>query len=145
MLQACLDSLPADIAICAAAVADWCVANNSEQKIKKSDNGLVSALELNENPDILKTLSQLDSNRPDLVVGFAAETENLINNAAEKRKNKGCDWILANDVSESTGIFGGENNLVHLITDKGCEEWPLMLKEDVAIRLVEKIVKEIEK
>ena len=145
MLQACLDSLPADIAICAAAVADWCVANNSEQKIKKTDNGLVSALELNENPDILKTLSQLDSNRPDLVVGFAAETENLINNAAEKRKTKGCDWILANDVSESTGIFGGENNLVHLITDKKSEEWPLMLKEDVAIRLVEKIVNEIEK
>ena len=145
MLQACLDSLPVDIAICTAAVSDWYVVNNSEQKIKKGDNGLVSALELNENPDILKTLSQLDSNRPDLVVGFAAETENLINNAAEKRKNKGCDWILANDVSESTGIFGGENNLVHLITDKGCEEWPLMLKEDVAIRLVEKIVNEIEK
>ena len=79
------------------------------------------------------------------MVGFAAETENLINNAVKKRKNKGCDWILANDVSESTGIFGGENNLVHLITDKGCEEWPLMLKEDVAIRLVEKIVKELEK
>ena len=145
MLQACLDSLPADIAICAAAVADWGVANNSEQKIKKSDYDLVSTLQLNENPDILKTLSQLDSNRPNLVVGFAAETENLINNAAEKRKTKGCDWILANDVSESTGIFGGENNLVHLITDKGSEEWPLMLKEDVAIRLVEKIVNEIEK
>jgi phosphopantothenoylcysteine decarboxylase/phosphopantothenate--cysteine ligase len=79
------------------------------------------------------------------VVGFAAETENLLNNAVKKRKNKGCDWILANDVSESTGTFGGENNLVHLITDKGHEEWPLMLKEDVAIRLVEKIVKEIER
>ena len=145
MLQACLDSLPADIAICAAAVADWHVVNNSEQKIKKRDTGSVSILELNENPDILKTLSQLDSNRPDLVVGFAAETENLLNNAVKKRKNKGCDWILANDVSESTGTFGGENNLVHLITDKGSEEWPLMLKEDVAIRLVEKIVKEIER
>ncbi len=145
MLQACLDSLPADIAICAAAVADWRVVNNSEQKIKKRDSGSVSALELNENPDILKTLSQLHSNRPDLVVGFAAETENLINNAVKKRKNKGCDWILANDVSETTGTFGGENNLVHLITDKGSEEWPLMLKEDVAIRLVEKIVKEIER
>jgi phosphopantothenoylcysteine decarboxylase/phosphopantothenate--cysteine ligase len=145
MLQACLDSLPADIAICAAAVADWHVVNNSEQKIKKRDTGSVSILELNENPDILKTLSQLDSNRPDLVVGFAAETENLLNNAVKKRKNKGCDWILANDVSESTGTFGGENNLVHLITDKGHEEWPLMLKEDVAIRLVEKIVKEIER
>ena len=145
MLQACLDSLPADIAICAAAVADWHVVNNSEQKIKKRDSGSVSILELNENPDILKTLSQLDSNRPDLVVGFAAETENLINNAVKKQKNKGCDWILANDVSESTGTFGGENNLVHLITDKGHEEWPLMLKEDVAIRLVEKIVKEIER
>ena len=145
MLQACLDSLPADIAICAAAVADWHVVNNSEQKIKKRDSGSVSILELNENPDILKTLSQFDSNRPDLVVGFAAETENLINNAVKKRKNKGCDWIFANDVSESTGTFGGENNLVHLITDKGSEEWPLMLKEDVAIRLVEKIVKEIER
>ena len=145
MLQACLDSLPADIAICAAAVADWHVVNNSEQKIKKRDSGPASILELNENPDILKTLSQLDSNRPDLVVGFAAETENLINNAVKKQKNKGCDWIFANDVSESTGTFGGENNLVHLITDKGSEEWPLMLKEDVAIRLVEKIVKEIER
>ena len=145
MLQACLDSLPADIAICAAAVADWHVVNNYEQKIKKRDSGSASILELNENPDILKTLSQLDSNRPDLVVGFAAETENLINNAVKKQKNKGCDWILANDVSESTGTFGGENNLVHLITDKGHEEWPLMLKEDVAIRLVEKIVKEIER
>ena len=145
MLQACLDSLPADIAICAAAVADWHVVNNSEQKIKKRDTGSVSILELNENPDILKTLSQLDSNRPDLVVGFAAETENLLNNAVKKRKNKGCDWILANDVSESTGTFGGENNLVHLITDKGSEEWPSMSKDDVAILLVEKIVKEIER
>ena len=145
MLQACLDSLPADIAICAAAVADWHVVNNSEQKIKKRDSGSVSVLELNENPDILKTLSQLDSNRPDLVVGFAAETENLLNNAVKKRKNKGCDWILANDVSESTGVFGGEHNLVHLITDKGSEEWPLISKDDVAIRLVEKIVKEIER
>ena len=143
MLQACLDSLPADIAICAAAVADWHVVHSSEQKLKKQYNSSTSNLKLNENPDILKTISQLDANRPNLVIGFAAETENLLNNAIHKRKNKGCDWILANDVSASTETFGGDNNLIHLITDEGSEEWPRMLKGDVAIRLVEKIVNEV--
>ena len=143
MLQACLDSLPADIAICAAAVADWHVVHSSEQKLKKQYNSSTSNLKLNENPDILKTISQLDANRPNLVIGFAAETENLLNNAIHKRKNKGCDWILANDVSASTETFGGDNNRIHLITDEGSEEWPRMLKGDVAIRLVEKIVNEV--
>ena len=77
------------------------------------------------------------------MIGFAAETENLLNNAIHKRKNKGCDWILANDVSASTETFGGDNNLIHFITDEGSEEWPRMLKGDVAIRLVEKIVNEV--
>ena len=145
MMQACLDSLPADIAICAAAVADWRVTNNSTEKIKKQNNSTTVSLELNENPDILKTLSQLGSNRPNLVIGFAAETENLLENAMRKRKNKGCDWILANDVSTSTGIFGGESNLVHFITNYGSEEWPSMLKENVAMRLAERIIAEIKK
>jgi phosphopantothenoylcysteine decarboxylase / phosphopantothenate---cysteine ligase len=145
MLQACLDSFPADIVICAAAVADWRVANNSAEKIKKQNNSKTISLELNENPDILKTLSQLGSNRPNLVIGFAAETENLIENAMNKRKNKGCDWILANDVSVSTGIFGGESNLIHFITKHGSEEWPSMLKENVALRLAERIIAEIKK
>ncbi|MBT6305911.1 MAG: bifunctional phosphopantothenoylcysteine decarboxylase/phosphopantothenate--cysteine ligase CoaBC [Rhodospirillaceae bacterium] len=145
MMQACLDSLPADIAICAAAVADWRVTNNSPEKIKKQNNSTTVSLELNENPDILKTLSQLGSNRPNLVIGFAAETENLLENAMRKRKNKGCDWILANDVSTSTGIFGGESNLVHFITNYGSEEWPSMLKENVAMRLAERIIAEIKK
>lgn len=145
MMQACLDSLPADIAICAAAVADWRVTNNSPEKIKKQNNSTTVSLELNENPDILKTLSQLGSNRPKLVIGFAAETENLLENAMRKRENKGCDWILANDVSTSTGIFGGESNLVHFITNYGSEEWPSMLKENVAMRLAERIIAEIKK
>ena len=145
MMQACLDSLPADIAICAAAVADWRVTNNSPEKIKKQNNSTTVSLELNENPDILKTLSQLGSNRPNLVIGFAAETENLLENAMRKRKNKGCDWILANDVSTSTGIFGGDSNLVHFITNYGSEEWPSMLKENVAMRLAERIIAEIKK
>ena len=145
MMQACLDSLPADIAICAAAVADWRVTNNSPEKIKKQNNSTTVSLELNENPDILKTLSQLGSNRPNLVIGFAAETENLLENAMRKRKNKGCDWILANDVSTSTGIFGGESNLVRFITNYGSEEWPSMLKENVAMRLAERIIAEIKK
>ena len=145
MMQACLDSLPADIAICAAAVADWRVTNNSPEKIKKQNNSTTVSLELNENPDILKTLSQLGSNRPNLVIGFAAETENLLENAMRKRKNKGCDWILANDVSTSTGVFGGESNLVHFITNYGSEEWPSMLKENVAMRLAERIIAEIKK
>jgi phosphopantothenoylcysteine decarboxylase/phosphopantothenate--cysteine ligase len=145
MMQACLDSLPADIAICAAAVADWRVTNNSPEKIKKQNNSTTVSLELNENPDILKTLSQLGSNRPKLVIGFAAETENLLENAMRKRENKGCDWILANDVSTSTGIFGGESNLVRFITNYGSEEWPSMLKENVAMRLAERIIAEIKK
>ena len=145
MMQACLDSLPADIAICAAAVADWRIANKSLEKIKKQNNSTTISLELNENPDILKTLSQLGSNRPNLVIGFAAETENLIENAMSKRKNKGCDWILANDVSASTGTFGGESNLVHFITSHGSEEWPSMPKENVAMRLAERIIAEIKK
>ncbi|MBN9583969.1 MAG: bifunctional phosphopantothenoylcysteine decarboxylase/phosphopantothenate synthase [Afipia sp. 62-7] len=135
-------ALPADIAIFAAAVADWRVANAGEQKIKKTSGGMPQ-LALVENPDILATVSKLRQNRPALVIGFAAETENLIENATSKLKRKGCDWIVANDVSPSTGIMGGDRNTVHVLTlDNGnvaVDSWPVMTKEDVAEALVAKI------
>jgi phosphopantothenoylcysteine decarboxylase/phosphopantothenate--cysteine ligase len=143
MLQACMESLPVNIAICAAAVADWRVLKDSEQKLKKQVNDTNMTIELIQNPDILKMLSSAGSRRPDLVVGFAAETENVVENAINKLKNKGCDWIIANDVSSHMGIFGGESNTVHLITDNGSEEWPSMLKDHVATRLADRIVEEI--
>ena len=135
-------ALPADIAIFAAAVADWRVANAGEQKIKKTSGGMPQ-LALVENPDILATVSKLRQNRPALVIGFAAETENLIENATSKLKRKGCDWIVANDVSPSTGIMGGDRNTAHVLTlDNGnvaVDSWPVMTKEDVADALVAKI------
>ncbi|MBV9693491.1 MAG: bifunctional phosphopantothenoylcysteine decarboxylase/phosphopantothenate--cysteine ligase CoaBC, partial [Alphaproteobacteria bacterium] len=121
MLAACESALPVDVAVCAAAVADWRPEAMANQKIKK--NAAHSALKLTANPDILRTLSQ-GAQRPSLVVGFAAETENVIAHAQEKRLAKGCDWIVANDVSPVTGVMGGANNTVHLITAKGVENWP---------------------
>jgi phosphopantothenoylcysteine decarboxylase/phosphopantothenate--cysteine ligase len=143
MLEACMDSLPVNIAICAAAVADWRVLKDSEQKLKKQVNDANMTIELTQNPDILKMLSSAGSRRPNLVVGFAAETENLVENATNKLKHKGCDWIIANDVSYHTGTFGGESNSVHLITDSHSEEWPSMLKDHVATRLADRIAEEI--
>ena len=143
MLQACMDSLPVNIAICAAAVADWRVLKDSEQKLKKQVNDTNMTIELTQNPDILKMLSSAGLRRPNLVVGFAAETENLVENAINKLKHKGCDWIIANDVSSHTGTFGGECNTVHLITDSHSEEWPSMLKDHVATRLADRIAEEI--
>jgi len=137
MLAACEAALPAEVAVCAAAVADWRV-ENAGQKIKKQQ-GAPPALKLVENPDILATLSAAGNRRPRLVVGFAAETENLIANAKAKRQKKRCDWILANDVSEGTGTFGGERNTVHLLTAEGVEDWPPLGKREVAERLVERI------
>jgi len=140
--------LPADIAIFAAAVADWRVANEGEQKLKKTAAGM-PPLQLVENPDILATISKLQDKRPPLVIGFAAETEHLIDNAKAKIARKGCDWIVANDVSPATGVMGGDRNTVHLLTRGGADEievdsWPVMTKEQVATELVAKIAKKVE-
>jgi phosphopantothenoylcysteine decarboxylase/phosphopantothenate--cysteine ligase len=138
MLAACESALPVDVAIFAAAVADWRPVVRSEQKLKKDDAGKALQLTLERNPDILASVAGAD-NRPRLVIGFAAETENLISYAQAKRVRKGADWIVANDVSES-GVMGGERNRVHLITSSGAEDWPLMDKRAVARRLVARIV-----
>jgi phosphopantothenoylcysteine decarboxylase/phosphopantothenate--cysteine ligase len=138
MLAAVEQALPVDCAVFAAAVADWRVAEAGRQKIKKQ-KGATPALSLLENPDILSTVAHLKSKRPRLVIGFAAETENVIANAKDKLKRKGCDWILANDVSAATGIMGGDRNLVHLITAGGVESWPPQSKDAVAAALVTRI------
>jgi phosphopantothenoylcysteine decarboxylase/phosphopantothenate--cysteine ligase len=139
MLAACLDAGTLDIAVCAAAVADWKAARPATGKIKKKAGAPPPALELAPNPDILATLSKVGPRRPALVVGFAAETENVLANAVDKRTRKGCDWIVANDVSPATGTFGGERNTVHLITEAGTEDWPPLGKGDVAMRLAGRI------
>ncbi len=139
MLDACLAALPADVAVCAAAVADWRAAQPAEGKIKKVPGRAPPALELVPNPDILATLSQPGPPRPALVIGFAAETDALMENAAAKRARKGCDWIVANDVSAATGIMGGEDNAVHLITADGTEDWPRLPKTEVARRLAARV------
>ncbi|WP_378943697.1 bifunctional phosphopantothenoylcysteine decarboxylase/phosphopantothenate--cysteine ligase CoaBC [Paracoccus sp. R86501] len=138
MRDAVQAALPADAAVMAAAVADWHVVGASDRKIKKDGSGQPPALEMAENPDILAWISRADD-RPDLVVGFAAETNDVIANATAKRLRKGCDWIMANDVSPATGIMGGTENAVTLISDTGPEEWPRMGKDDVAARLAERI------
>ena len=139
MLAACVRVGAVDVAVCAAAVADWKAARTAAAKIKKKPGGPPPVLELASNPDILATLSKPGSRRPKLVVGFAAETENLVANAVDKRKRKGCDWIVANDVSPATGTFGGERNTVHLISAEGIEEWPTLAKDEVAVRLASRI------
>lgn len=139
MLAACENALPVDVAVLAAAVADWRVANNANQKIKKSAGTGKPDLQFVENPDILQTLSNLNGTRPRLVIGFAAETENVLAYAEAKRKRKGCDWMVANDVSPATGIMGGNTNTVHLITDEGSESWETMDKTAVAERLARRI------
>jgi phosphopantothenoylcysteine decarboxylase/phosphopantothenate--cysteine ligase len=138
MLGAVENSLPVDAAICAAAVADWRVASASDRKIKKTKGGL-PVLEFAENPDILATLSQRPTGRPRLVVGFAAETDDVIANATAKRARKGCDWMVANDVRPATGIMGGTENAVTLITADGAEDWPRMGKDQVAAKLAARI------
>ncbi|WP_121063208.1 bifunctional phosphopantothenoylcysteine decarboxylase/phosphopantothenate--cysteine ligase CoaBC [Chachezhania antarctica] len=139
MLEAVQNALPADAAIFAAAVADWRVASASDQKMKKTA-GALPVLEFAENPDILATVSQMTEGRPPLVVGFAAETTDVVAHATAKRARKGCDWIVANDVSPATGIMGGNENAVILISDDGPEEWPRMTKDQVARRLANRLV-----
>jgi len=144
MLNAVERALPADVAIFAAAVADWRVANEGGQKLKKTGKA-IPPLQLTENPDILATISKLDHNRPGLVIGFAAETEHLIDNAKAKFARKGCDWIVANDVSPATGVMGGDRNTVHLLTRHGSEvavdSWPVMTKDQVAAELISHVGK----
>jgi phosphopantothenoylcysteine decarboxylase/phosphopantothenate--cysteine ligase len=139
MLAASLQAGRVDVAVCAAAVADWKAAKPASAKIKKTAGAAPPSLELAPNPDILATLSRPGPQRPTLVVGFAAETENLVANAIDKRKRKGCDWIVANDVSTATGTFGGERNTVHLISAEGVEDWPTLAKDEVAMRLAGRI------
>lgn len=138
MRQAVQDALPADAGVFAAAVADWRVATEAKSKIKKTKDGLPT-LEFAENPDILAEVSQMTKDRPPLVVGFAAETDDVIANATAKRARKGCDWIVANDVSPATGIMGGSENAVTLISEDGSEAWPRMGKDAVARQLADRI------
>ena len=146
MLHKVEAALPADIAIFAAAVADWRVASEGAQKLKKTSAGM-PPLQLVENPDILATVSKLKDRRPPLVIGFAAETEHLIDNAKAKIKRKGCDWILANDVSPALGVMGGDRNTIHLLTRDGAEievdSWPVMTKEQVASELMARIASQV--
>jgi phosphopantothenoylcysteine decarboxylase/phosphopantothenate--cysteine ligase len=134
MLAAVERSLPADVAVFAAAVADWRTAVSPRDKIKKT--GEKRALDLVENPDIIATIGKSRDRRPALVIGFAAETRDIAAYASKKRKAKGADWILANDVSAKTGVLGGASNTVHLVTADGIEDWPTLPKEDVAERLM---------
>jgi phosphopantothenoylcysteine decarboxylase/phosphopantothenate--cysteine ligase len=142
MLRQVEAALPADIAIFAAAVADWRVAEQGEQKLKKTSAGM-PPLQLIENPDILATISKLKEGRPELVIGFAAETEKLIENAEAKLARKRCDWIVANDVSPDTGVMGGDRNTVHLLSrvdgEIKVDSWPAMTKQEVASALVARI------
>jgi phosphopantothenoylcysteine decarboxylase / phosphopantothenate---cysteine ligase len=138
MLAACVAALPVDAAVCAAAVSDWRVTAAASQKLKKDGAAGPPALVLAENPDILATLAS-GARRPRLVVGFAAETDSVVDNAVAKRQRKGCDWVLANDVSPATGTFGGDANTVHLVSAAGVEDWPRSSKEAVAERLALRI------
>ncbi|MFY9839287.1 MAG: bifunctional phosphopantothenoylcysteine decarboxylase/phosphopantothenate--cysteine ligase CoaBC [Xanthobacteraceae bacterium] len=138
MLSAVENALPADAAIFAAAVADWRTDGASSRKIKKQQ-GQVPTLTLIENPDILATIAHRKTKRPRLVIGFAAETEDVVASARAKLARKGCDWIVANDVSPESGVMGGDTNTVHLVTASGVEAWPRQAKDDVARRLVERI------
>jgi phosphopantothenoylcysteine decarboxylase/phosphopantothenate--cysteine ligase len=143
MLQAVTAALPADAAVMAAAVADWRVANAGAQKMKKDGSGRAPALEFAENPDILATVAK-GALRPRLVVGFAAETEHVVDHATAKRARKGCDWIVANDVSPETGIMGGTENAVVLISEVGSETWPRMGKVQVAQKLAQRIAEALQ-
>ena len=138
MLAACEAALPVDVAVMAAAVADWRVEAVAAHKLKK-DGGGPPLLRLAENPDILAHIAQRANDRPALVVGFAAETDDIVANARVKRARKRCDWILANDVSPGTGTFGGERNTIHLVDQNGVEDWPAMTKREVAARLADRI------
>jgi len=143
MLDAVEQKLPADVAIFAAAVADWRTEQASASKIKKRQ-GRIPTLKLVENPDILATIAHRKSGRPPLVIGFAAETDHVIANAKAKLAKKGCDWIVANDVSPQTGIMGGDTNTIHLISAASVEAWPPQSKDEVARMLVDRIAGALE-
>ncbi len=136
MLAACVNLQNIDLAICAAAVADWKVENPATQKMKKDAKATPPSISFAANPDILKTLSTAKTGRAKLVVGFAAETENVVQNAQEKLKRKGCDMIIANDVSQ--GVFGTNSNKVHVVTQSSVETWPELSKAQVATRILER-------
>ena len=140
MFSAVNEALPAEVAIFVAAVSDWKIENVQRQKIKKSSGQKAPSLVLAENKDILSYVSNLKQDRPKLVIGFAAESENILENASLKRRKKGCDWIVANDVSVGSEVMGGKYNKVSLISEMNTENWPKMSKEKVAERLVEKIL-----
>ncbi|MDJ1016553.1 MAG: bifunctional phosphopantothenoylcysteine decarboxylase/phosphopantothenate--cysteine ligase CoaBC [Paracoccaceae bacterium] len=141
MLDAVTAALPADAAVFAAAVADWRAETETDSKIKKDGSGRPPSLALAENPDILATVAGMTEGRPDLVIGFAAETDDVIAHATAKRKRKGCDWIVANDVSPETGIMGGDENAVTVIDAGGAEAWPRASKTEVARKLAARIAK----
>lgn len=143
MLRAVEAALPADIAIFAAAVADWRIASPSPAKIKKSAGGPPPTLTLAENTDILKTVAHLKSGRPTLVIGFAAETNDMLAHAKRKLKTKGADWIIANDVSPQTGVMGGDRNTVHVLSGSDTESWPDMSKTDVARKIMAKAAEQL--
>jgi phosphopantothenoylcysteine decarboxylase/phosphopantothenate--cysteine ligase len=138
MFAACEAALPVDVAVMAAAVADWRVESAARHKLKKDGSG-PPLLRLAENPDILSRIAQRGNDRPTLVIGFAAETDDVVENARLKRQRKRCDWILANDVSPGTGTFGGDCNTIHLVDTNGVEDWPVMTKREVAARLADRI------
>ena len=140
MLAAVEAALPADAAVFAAAVADWRVSQASQKKLKKSKDGLPK-FDFAENPDILRQVARMTEGRPPLVIGFAAETDDVIDHATAKRDRKGCDWIVANDVSPATGIMGGSENAVVVIDESGAETWPRMSKVAVARALAERIAR----
>lgn len=144
MQSAVAAALPADAAVFAAAVADWRLAKTADQKMKKERSGKLPTLVFAENPDILAQISQMKTGRPRLVVGFAAETEDVVGNATAKRMRKGCDWIVANDVSVGTGIMGGAENAVMLISAAGVDVWPRMQKTEVARKLALRIAEALQ-
>ncbi len=142
MLAACETALPVDVAVMAAAVADWRIESVAAHKLKKAGGG-PPLLRLAENPDILARIARHGNARPALVIGFAAETDDIVENARAKRERKGCDWILANDVSPGTDTFGGDRNTIHLIDADGVEDWPVMTKREVADRLADRIARSL--
>lgn len=145
MLDAVRESLPADVAIFTAAVADWRAATSAPSKLKKGRSASPPRLDLIENDDILRTIAASRDNRPELVIGFAAETDDVVAYARKKLKSKGADWIVANDVSPATGIMGGDRNRVHLVTSSGVEDWPEMAKDDVAERLIARAARHLKR
>jgi phosphopantothenoylcysteine decarboxylase/phosphopantothenate--cysteine ligase len=144
MLKAVEKALPAEVFVAAAAVADWRTSGTAPEKIKKVPGSRGPTLALVENPDVLASVAKRRAGRPDLVVGFAAETHDVVEHAVQKRARKSCDWVVANDVSPGTGVMGGDRNTVHLVTAGGVEHWPTASKDEVARKLVQRIAEALE-